>query len=213
MEFIDVPLFDEDLYKMLFRFALNMVFLVIIVRYLYYRYSHNKDYLFTYLMISIVVFFICFTLKKFELELGMALGLFAIFGIVRYRTDPIPIKEMTYLFIVIGISVMNSLSNKKMSYTELVFANTAVVVAIALLERYWLLRNEVSKEILFEEIDLIKPQNYQGLKENLEERTGLKINRVVVGKLDLLRDVASVTIYYYPSDQEGILGEGLKGKL
>lgn len=213
MEFMDVPFFDEDLYKMLFRFVLNSVFLIIIVRYLYYRYSHNKDYLFTYLMISIVVFFICFTLKKFELELGMALGLFAIFGIVRYRTDPIPIKEMTYLFVVIGISVMNSLANKKMSYMELLFANSAVVVGIALLEQYWLQRTEVSKDILFEEIELIKPQNYQALKENLEERTGLKINRVVVGKIDLLRDVSSVTIYYYMNDQEGVLGEGLKGKI
>jgi hypothetical protein len=107
MEFLEIPLFDDDFYKMMVRFAINIFFLTIIIKFLYYSYSNRKDYLFTYYMIGIIVFFLCFTLKKFELDLGMALGLFAIFGIIRYRTNPIEIKEMTYLFVIIGVSVIN----------------------------------------------------------------------------------------------------------
>ena len=135
MEFAEIPFFDDDVYKMFVRFFINLTFLTIIVRFLYYQYSRRRDYLFTFYMIGIIVFFICFTLKKFELDLGMALGLFAIFGILRYRTNPIEIKEMTYLFVVIGVSVINALANKKMSYVEIVAGNSIVVIAIFILER------------------------------------------------------------------------------
>ncbi|MBT5404276.1 MAG: DUF4956 domain-containing protein, partial [Crocinitomicaceae bacterium] len=97
-----------DFWKLLFRFFMNFAVLFVIIRMIYYPIAKRKDYLFTYFLLSIIIFSICFTLKKFDLGLGMALGLFAIFGIIRYRTDPIPIKEMTYLFIVIGVSVINS---------------------------------------------------------------------------------------------------------
>lgn len=213
MELFNVPVFDEDVYKMLFRFTVNTVFLTIIIRYLYYRRTHNKDFLFTYFMISLIVFFICFALKKFELEIGMALGLFAIFGIVRYRTDPIPIKEMTYLFIVIGVSVMNALANKKLSYMELAVANGAITGGAALLEMFWFKRGETKKLIVLEEIELVKPENYQLLKENLESRTGLNINRVVIGDIDFLKDTANVEIFYHSDHQNGTLGEVLKEKL
>lgn len=213
MEFMEVPWFDEDLYKMIFRLLLNSAFMVIIVRYIYYRRTHNKDFMFTYLMISLVVFFICFTLKKFELELGMALGLFAIFGIVRYRTDAIPIKEMTYLFVVIGVSVMNSLANKKMSYSELLVANAAITLAAFTLESFWFKKGEKSKLIVFEDIALIKPSRYDDLKANLEERTGIVINRVVIHEIDFLKDVAEVEIFYYPHNQSGTFGETLKERL
>ena len=103
-EFLSIPIFDDDFYKMMFRFFLNISFLTIIIQWLYYSTVKKRDYLFTYYMIGIIVFFLCFTLKKYELDIGMALGLFAIFGIIRYRTNPIPIKEMTYLFIIIGVS-------------------------------------------------------------------------------------------------------------
>lgn len=197
MEFFEIPVFDDDFYKMMFRFLINIIFLTIIVRFLYYPRTRSKDYLFTYYMISIIVFFLCFTLKKYELDIGMALGLFAIFGIIRYRTDPIAIKEMTYLFVVIGISVINSLANRKMSYAEIFGANLIVVFAITVIERYWLLKNEVSKEIVYEKIENITPENRQLLKEDLEKRTGITINRLKVGNVDFLKDVAIVTIYYY----------------
>ena len=110
-EFLNIPLFDDDFFKMFFRFFLNTIFLTIIIQWLYYKSVKKRDYLFTYYMIGVIVFFLCFTLKKYELDIGMALGLFAIFGIIRYRTNPVPIKEMTYLFVIIGVSVINSLAN------------------------------------------------------------------------------------------------------
>lgn len=197
MEFLDIPVFDNDFYKMSFRFLINLSFLTLIIRWLYYTSARRKDYLFTFYMISFIVFFLCFTLKKFELDIGMALGLFAIFGIIRYRTDPIKIKEMTYLFVVIGVSVMNSLANKKMSYSEIILANTVIVVSIAILEKFWHLKHEVTKEIVYENIDNIKPENFNLLKEDLENRTGLNINSISIGNIDFLKDTALLTIYYY----------------
>lgn len=197
MEFLDIPIFDDDFFKMSFRFLINLGFLTLIIRWLYYTSARRKDYLFTFYMISFIVFFLCFTLKKFELDIGMALGLFAIFGIIRYRTDAIAIKEMTYLFVVIGVSVMNSLANKKMSLSEILLANTVVVVAIAILEKFWHLKHEITKEIVYENIENIKPENYELLKNDLEDRTGLSINNVSVGNVDFLRDTAVLTIYYF----------------
>ena len=196
MEFLDIPLFDDDFFKMIFRFSLNLVFLILIIRYLYYKKSKKVAYLFTYFLIGIIVFFICFTLKKFEIDLGMALGLFAIFGIIRYRTDPIPIREMTYLFVVIGISIMNALVNKKMSYVEILSANTIIFIATYILENINALKHEVSKKITYDNMELVKKQNEKLLLEDLEERTGLKINRVKVNSLDYFKPSANLTIYY-----------------
>lgn len=201
MEFLDIPFFDNDFYKMLFRFGINLFFLTLIIRYLYYKNAKRQDYLFTYYLISIIVFFLCFTLKKYELDLGMALGLFAIFGIIRYRTDAIEIKEMTYLFVVIGVSVINSLANKKMSYAEIMLGNVLIVAAIAVLERYWMQHQEISKEIIYEKIENVTPQQYEALKQDLEHRTGLVINRIKIGNIDFLRDTAMITIYYYKKQQ------------
>jgi len=119
MDYMNIPLFDEDFYKMAFLFFINLFFLTIIIRWFYYGSTRKKHYLFTYYLIGLVVFFLCFTLKKYKLDIGLAIGLFAIFGIIRYRTESIPIKEMTYLFIVIGVSLMNAFVNKKMSYAKL----------------------------------------------------------------------------------------------
>ncbi|MBU3009952.1 DUF4956 domain-containing protein [Polaribacter vadi] len=197
MEFLEIPIFDDDFFKMSFRFTINLIFLTLIIRWLYYTSTRRKDYLFTFYMISFIVFFLCFTLKKFELDIGMALGLFAIFGIIRYRTDAINIKEMTYLFVVIGVSVMNSLANKKMSYSEIILANVVIVVSIAIIEKVWHLKHQVSKEIIYENIDNIKPENYNLLKQDLEDRTGLKINNITIGNVDFLRDTAVLTIFYF----------------
>ena len=128
LEFLGIPVFDmEDFWKLIIKGSFNLLITTIIIRYIYYPVTRNKDYLFTYFLISLTVFVLCFLLDNVKLELGFALGLFAIFGIIRYRTDPIPIKEMTYLFLVIGISVINALANKKISYLELVFANFFII--------------------------------------------------------------------------------------
>ena len=146
LEFLGTPLFDsKDFFKLIVKAAFNLAMILVIVRYIYYPITKNKDYLFTYLLISLTVFLLCILLDSVKIELAFALGLFAIFGIIRYRTDPIPIKEMTYLFLVIGVSVINALANKKISYSELVFANFMIIAVTFGLERIWLLRHETRK--------------------------------------------------------------------
>ena len=203
MEFLGTPLWDsEDFLKLLIKGAFNLGIVILIVRYIYYPVTKNKDYLFTYLLISLTVFLLCVLLDSVKLQLGFALGLFAIFGIIRYRTDPIPIKEMTYLFLVIGISVVNALANKKISYAELVFANLLIVFVTYGMERIWLLRHESRKNIIYEKIELIKPERREELIEDLKERTGIDIIRVEIRRIDFLRDVANVRIFYYEDDSE-----------
>ena len=203
MEFLGTPLWDsEDFLKLLIKGAFNLGIVILIVRYIYYPVTKNKDYLFTYLLISLTVFLLCILLDSVKLQLGFALGLFAIFGIIRYRTDPIPIKEMTYLFLVIGISVVNALANKKISYAELVFANLLIVFVTYGMEKIWLLRHESRKNIIYEKIELIKPERREELIEDLKERTGIDIIRVEIRRIDFLRDVANVRIFYYEEDSE-----------
>ena len=196
-EFLSIPLFDDDFYKMTFRFFLNISFLTLIIRWLYYGATKRKDYLFTYYMIGIIVFLLCFTLKKYELDIGMALGLFAIFGIIRYHTDAVPIKEMTYLFVVIGVSVVNSLANQKMSYAEILTANILVIIALYTIERLWFTRNVSVKKIQYEKIENIKPENAAILRQDLEARTGLKIENIKIGDIDFLKDAATIIITHY----------------
>ncbi len=195
-EFLNIPLFDDDFLKMVFRFFLNTAFLTIIIQWLYYKSVKKRDYLFTYYMIGVIVFFLCFTLKKYELDIGMALGLFAIFGIIRYRTNPVPIKEMTYLFVIIGVSVINSLANQKMSYAEIIGANIIIVSTIYIIERIWFRENTLSKNIIYDKIENIKPEMHDLLILDLEERTGLKITEVEIGKIDFLKDTTSIKIKY-----------------
>jgi hypothetical protein len=200
-EFLNIEIvFWEDFLDLLFRTAFNLIVVLILVRYLYYRTTPRKDYLFTYILISLVVFFMCFLLENVKLELGFALGLFAIFGIIRYRTRQMPIREMTYLFLVIGISVINALSNRKVSYAELLFTNFALLVITFLLEKVFLLRHESKKVINYENVELIKPEHREELKRDLEARTGLTINRLEVGRIDYLRDSARIFIYYFEKD-------------
>ena len=187
---------QEDFLMMGFRFLMNLIFTLLIVRYIYYTYNRRKEYLFTYFLISISVFFLSYLLQNVDLQLGFALGLFALFGIIRYRTNPIPIKEMTYLFLVICISVMNALSDKEISYVELLFANIVLTLVTMVIEYFWSYKHESSKTIIYEKIELIKPQNQKKFIADLEKRTGLTISRVEVGKINFLRDTAEITIYY-----------------
>ncbi len=201
MEVFGIELIDaEDFIELILRFALNTIVIIVLVRYLYYKLTNRKDYLFTYFLISTIVFLLCYLLENVKLELGFALGLFAIFGIIRYRTRQIEIKEMTYLFLVIGVSVINALANKKVSYAELLFTNLALVTVTFLLEKVFFLKHESRKTIDYEKIELIKPEKYPQLLEDLEERTGLKINRAEIGRIDFLRDSARVRIFYYASE-------------
>lgn len=201
LEFLGTPLFDsKDFFKLIVKAAFNLSMILVIVRYIYYPITKNKDYLFTYLLISLTVFLLCILLDSVKIELAFALGLFAIFGIIRYRTDPIPIKEMTYLFLVIGVSVINALANKKISYSELVFANFMIIAVTFGLERIWLLRHETRKNVIYERIDLIGPEKRDELIKDLKERTGIDVVRVEIRRIDFLKDIAYLRIFYYEND-------------
>jgi len=191
---IDVPGFLE----FVLRFILNMAVIMILVRWLYYSKTKRKDYLFTYILISSIVFLLCFLLESVKLQIGFALGMFAIFGIIRYRTDAIPIKEMTYLFLIIGVSVINALTNTETSLIDLLFSNFVIIFITYGLEKLWLIKHESSKLIIYEKINLIREERYDELIRDLQERTGIrKINRVDIGKINFLRDICEITIYYY----------------
>ena len=198
MELFGIDLYDfKDLVKLLFKFSIDLLFLFIIVRVIYYRIKDEKDYVFTFFMFNILTFFICFLLRKVPMEMGFALGLFAVFGILRYRTEAIPIRQMTYLFIVIGLSMINSLANKSISWLEILLANAIITIITYLIDRVWFSTIELTKTILYEKIELIKPENEQELIEDLKQRTGLQIVAVKVDKVDFLRDTAQIKIYYH----------------
>ena len=194
--------FDEDFYLLLLRLTINMVFITILIRFLYYEKTKRKDYLFTYYLIGTITFFLCFGLKKLDIDTGMGLGLFAIFGIIRYRTDAIEIKEMTYLFLIIGLSVVNALASNKLSIAEMALINVFMVILTYILEFVWLMKHETRKTITYERIDLIKPESAEEMKKDLEKRTGLNLNRIEIGKIDFLNDTAQVRVYYYAEEQE-----------
>lgn len=220
MEFLEVPLYDDDILKLCIRFALNVLFLLLIVRYAIYPSQRDREFLFTAVMMNVTVFFICFALKKLELELGMALGLFAIFGVLRYRTDAIRAKDMTYLFIVVGLAVINSLSNKKTSYAELVAVNLFIIGASVLLERIVsrLADKSAAKTLTaktsdapakekklrkttveYDKLEMLAPEQRDSLVADLTARTGISIARVQVQAIDLKKNTAILTIQYSES--------------
>ena len=199
---IGLQWFDEDFYLLLIRLCVNVVFITILIRFLYYAKTKRKDYLFTYYLIGTITFFLCFGLKKLDIDTGMGLGLFAIFGIIRYRTDAIEIKEMTYLFLIIGLSVVNALASNQLSIAEMALINIFMVVLTYILEFLWLMKHETRKTIVYERIDLITPERASEMKNDIEFRTGLSINRFEIGKIDFLNDTAQVRIFYYAEEQE-----------
>lgn len=199
-DFMGIPLFNDDaLIQLLIRFGFNILICWIIIRYFYYRKSGRREFLFTFTLFAVTIFLLIFLLDTVKLQIGMALGLFAIFGIIKYRTEQVSIREMTYLFVIIGISVINGLA-MTISISELIVANIIFVGAIALMESKRFIKHTATKAILYEKIDLVKPDKYPEMKADLEERTGLDIIRVEVGHIDFLRDIAFVKIYYRPEN-------------
>jgi hypothetical protein len=198
IEFVDF----SNLMELIGRFSLNLIVILILVRWLYFSTTKRKDYLFTYILISSIVFLLCFLLANVMLQVGFALGLFAIFGIIRYRTNTMPIKEMTYLFLIIGISVVNALSGTASSISEIIFANFIVIFITYGLEKRWLLKHESSKNVIYEKINLIQPEHYSELIEDLQARTGIKkITHVEIGEIDFLRDICHLKIFFETTDK------------
>jgi hypothetical protein len=201
MKVFGMPLFHGDLWELLFKFSLDVVVLFVLIRLIYYPIHRKKDYLFTYFIFNILIFFLCILLNSVKLSIGFAFGLFAIFGVLRYRTEQISIKDMTYLFAVITIAVINSLASKKVSIAELVFTDGMILVVTYALEHLWLTRHEAMKELIYERIDLIKPGDRSALYADLQERLGVKVSRVEIGRIDLLRDTAMMRVFYFEDEQ------------
>lgn len=191
-----------DFIELIVRFTLNTSLIFLVTHFMYAKNSSRKDFYFSYLAIGVIVFLLCFLLNSVKLELGFALGLFAIFGIIRYRTDAIPIKEMTYLFIIIGISVMNALSNKKVSYAELILTNALIVYGLWYLEKRLMLKQEKSIKLIYEKIENVNSENHEAMMADFQGRTGINISRFEIEKIDFLRDVAEITLYYNVNGQK-----------
>jgi putative effector of murein hydrolase LrgA (UPF0299 family) len=184
-----------EFFNLVFRFGFNLSIAFIIIKLIYHRDHNNNDFVFTYFMFNSLIFFFASILGSMTVNLGFAFGLFAVFAILRYRTDPIPIKEMTYLFIVITVGVINALSSSEVSYAELLFTNTALVVLTYFLETYWQNNLLVRHTVEYEIIENIKPKNHEKLLLDLEDRTGLSIKHFEIGRINFLRDTVQIRIY------------------
>ena len=187
---------SHELLNLIIRFGFNLSVAFIIIKLIYQRDHNNNDFVFTYFMFNSLIFFFASILGSITINMGFAFGLFAVFAILRYRTDPIPIKEMTYLFIVITIGVINALSGDEVSFSALLFTNTALVGLTYFLEKYWQNNLLASMNIDYEKIENVKPENHEALLADLKERTGLNIQDFKFFKMDFLRDTARIKIYY-----------------
>lgn len=187
--------------ELLIRFVLNTAVIALIVRVFYYPKSRRRDYFFTFILISISVFLLIFLMGGVKLKIGFALGLFAIFGIIRYRTESVPIREMTYLFLIIAVSAINGLATS-ISYVELLATNLLFIISIWALESNRWVKHVASKLVMYDNISLITPDKEDELIEDLKKRTGLNILRVEVGAIDFSRDTAMVKVYYEPLTNE-----------
>jgi hypothetical protein len=177
-------------------FAANLVVAFIIVRFIYYPAEQNKNYVFTFLAFNTVIYFVMSFLTNAELSVGVGFGLFAIFSVLRYRTNTMSTREMTYLFIVIALPVMNSLLIRAGGWTALLAVNASIVAVLFVLEQEWGFHYESSRSVKYERIDLIRPENRGLLLADLRGRTGLPIKRVEIGRLNFLTDSAELRIFY-----------------
>jgi hypothetical protein len=177
-------------------FAINLLVAVAIVRFIYYPANQNKNYVFTYLACNTIIYFVMSFLTSAELSLGVGFGLFAIFSVLRYRTSTMSTREMTYLFVVIALPVMNSVLIREGDWGPLVAVNVVVAAVLFALEREWGFHYESSQSIRYDRIELIKPEQHALLLEDLRQRTGLPVKRVEIGRLNFLNDTAEIRVFY-----------------
>jgi hypothetical protein len=184
------------------RFLINMVSVFILIRFIYYKMNKHRELFFTYFVFNLIIFFMCFFLNKVKISMGAAFGLFAVFSMLRYRTEDLSIKDMTYLFLVIAIGLMTAVIKLDdiayyYEFIIIIVINALVLVLTHVLESNVLIKQETAKQIIYENIELIKPEKRHELMADLELRTGQKINRISIGKIDFLRDTALIKIYFY----------------
>lgn len=204
---------SEPFVAMLIRLFVCIVVNLVIVDCLYYKKSRRRDFYFTFMLISLAIFFLVFFMifvledMKAKTSIGIGIGLFGIFSIMRYRTDAMPVREMTYLFVIISLSVVNAIA-ASVSIVELLVTNIIVVAAIWLCEHR--LKLEPSKLVQYDRLELIKPDRSEDLKADLEMRLGLKVRKVEVGAIDMLRDMAVLRVYYDANTVSNTVDEKMK---
>ncbi len=181
---------------MIIRFSFNLLIAYTIIKLIYHRDHKGNDFVFTYFMFNSLIFFFAYILGNLDVNMAFGFGLFAVFAILRYRTDPIPIKEMTYLFIVITIGVINALSANNVAFSEVLFANVAIVTLTFFLERYWVNNLLKSKAIVYDGLEKISPEKNQELIDELSEKTGLNLLRAKVGRINFKSNRVNIRVYY-----------------
>lgn len=185
-----------SLSDLLLRFTYNFITAFIIIRFSYFPKEKKREFLFTFFIFNMLIFFVCSFLKSIIMNIGFAFGLFAIFTILRYRTLTIPIREMTYQFLVITLGAINGLANIKTWYLELFFINLIILIFTFVFDSNLFMKGELSKSIRYEKIELIKPEKHNELIADLRERTGLDIHRIKIEKINFLSDIADIIVYY-----------------
>jgi hypothetical protein len=188
--------------KLICRLLIDLFSVFILIRFVYYKANKKSDLNFTFYMFNIVIFFICFLLNKVELSLGAAFGLFAVFGMLRYRTEDISIKDMTYLFLVIAVGLITSVTKIKntddgIEYLFITTINAIILIIAFVLESNWFSKKEQVKLLVYEKISLINKENESELISDIKERTGLNVHRLNISKIDFINDSALIKIYYY----------------
>ena len=201
--FLGLPLYAgwESLLHLALRFSFNLLFCWIVVYFFYYKKSRRRDYFVTFILFNTTMFMVICLMKNVEMSIAMTLGLFAVFGMIRYRTETVPIREMTYLFVITGMAVVNGLA-MAVSLAELILANLLFVFVIFLFEALHFKGIRSTKLVLYERIELIVPERRAELIADLEKRLGLSIDEVEVGHVDFLRDVAFVKVTYKVPDNK-----------
>ncbi len=193
----------QDFAKLGSRLFLDLFFTAIVVLGVYVRRYGRTEFVFTYFMFNVVTFTLCFLLRKVPIELGFALGLFAVFGILRYRTEAIRTPDLTYLFVVIGIAILNAVVNKKVSVAEVLLVNSTIVALAAVLENVPSLRREKRQMVIYDNLELLRGGDREALLTDLKQRTGLDVKRVQIDRFDLLRDTARLTVVYAEDGDKG----------
>jgi len=193
---IESILSEHHLISLLIRFGLNMSILFILIGLIYYRFSRKTEFLFSFLIMGIVIFLICSILDSVKLELGMALGLFAVFSILRFRTVNFSAKDMTYIFAVIGISVINSLANVPPPFISAIVINSLILISVLVLEIYLKSQASSSLVVIYDNLKLLKSETDPELMKDLTEQTGRKIEKVKITKFDISRGVAELEVFF-----------------
>ncbi len=186
---------DKHSIEFLIRLAINLVSCLLLIRFIYYPIYRNREYFFTFIIFNLLIFLITILLNKVEMSMGAAFGLFAVFSMLRYRTEGLSMKDMTYLFLVIAMGLVTAVGAGQ--WWEISLLNVIIIGITYLLESNLLMKKEHSKIIQYENIELIKPGKQDELKLDLEMRTGLKINRIDINSIDFLKDTALITVHYH----------------